>query len=160
MKKYAILVMATAFMFNVALIGQEVNKPNRQEKGKQEMGAKQHKMLTPQMRADKMAKELELTESETAKVKSLIEKQDAQRIKQMDEMEKIKNEFKAKVEKERKSQDVELEKVIGKEKFQKLVAKRAEMMDKRKEGMKRMGQRNDDGKERGRKNRPSVGTQE
>ena len=79
-----------------------------------------------------MAKQLNLTDAEKAKVKALFESQDANRQKKQAEMKKTREEMKAKFEAERKSQDAELQKIIGAEKFQKFQATRAERFEKMK----------------------------
>lgn len=152
MRKLAMLVVATAFMFGITLNAQNQNGPNRQNCSRSEFKKNHNQMATPQMRADRLAKELELNETETAKVKALIEKQDAARIKDMDEMQKVRKEFRAKAEKQKNANEAELEKIIGKEKFEKMLAKRTEriemakqkkgMMNERREGKKGKNQMN------------------
>jgi len=137
MKKYVILVLASAFMFNVVVTAQEQMSPDRSKGHNREFRGEQRGPVTPQMRADRMAKELSLTDAEKVKVKALFEAQDAKRIKQQDEIQKAKEELRLKLEAERKTQDAELEKIIGTEKFQKLQALRAERQEKMKQRMER-----------------------
>ena len=142
MKKYALLVLASLFMFSVALTAQESGMPpdgrNMMNQKREIKMERNHSMLTPQMRADRMAEQLGLTETEKGKVKEFIEKQDANCIKMADEVYKMKQEFKAKFEAQKKTNDAELEKIIGKEKFQKLQALRTEKQEKMKEHMGKM----------------------
>ncbi len=141
MKKYALLVLASLFMFSVALNAQEASAPMGKKMmiQKREIKMERHQgIVTPQMRADKMAKELSLTDAEKAKVKELFEKEDANRIKMADEVYKVKQEFKAKFEAQKKTNEVELQKIIGTEKFQKLQTLRTVNMEKMKERMHKM----------------------
>ncbi|MDO9153945.1 MAG: hypothetical protein Q7U47_09615 [Paludibacter sp.] len=131
MKKYVRLVLAFAFMFSIVLTAQDQSgsegkkcqpkefKDAQCGRGK-EFGGGQRKIVTPQMRADRMTEELGLTNAETVKLKGFFEKQDAIRINRIDEFQKIKKDLKAKVENERKVADAELQKILGNEKFQKL----------------------------------------
>ncbi len=140
MKKYAMFLLASALTMSVTVFAQEQTAPPRQEKMRTEKRVEfrqKHKgIVTPQMRADKMAKELGLSDAEKAKVKTLIEKNDQLRIQRADEMQKMRKDFKAKIEKDRDAQKAELEKIIGKEKFDKLQAMRAEKAEKMKSMMK------------------------
>ncbi len=136
MKKYAFLVLASLFMFSVALSAQEQVRLDgmKMMTQKGEIRAQHHQgMITPQMRADKMAKELSLSDAEKAKVKGLIEKQDANRIKMADDVYKMKQELKAKFEAQRKTNESDLQTIIGKDKFQKLITLRTEKMQKMKQ---------------------------
>ena len=133
MKKYAGLVMISLFMFSVAVSAQEPTTPQGPREQKKEMRKGDRPMLTPEKRAQHMAKELGLTDAEKVKVQALFEKQDAKMKQHQAEMEKVREEQKAKFETERKAQDAELEKIIGKEKFQKHESIRAERQDKMKQ---------------------------
>ena len=128
MKKYAFMIFASLFIFNAAIIAQEMAAPaSPPMMMKKEMRIEHHHgIVTPLMRADKMAKTLGLTDAEKAKVKELFEKQDAARIKMADEVYKIKQEMKVKFENARKANEADLEKIIGKDKFEKLQALKTE----------------------------------
>jgi len=93
-------------------------------------------MMTPEKRAERMTKELGLTDAQKADVQSLFEKQDAKRHQQMEQVEKMREELKGKFEAQRKANDEALTDIIGQDKFQKLQAMRTERMDKVK-GMKK-----------------------
>jgi len=137
MKKYAMLVLASMFLFNVATTGQE-KTPTQQKKGDWKKSGQDDRLrVSPQMRADKMAKKLGLTDAEKSKVEALFVKQDANRDQHEAEIKKVRDERMARFENERKAQDTELEKIIGNEKFQKLENERSERkakMTERREG--------------------------
>ncbi len=159
MKKYALLVLASLFMFSVALSAQENGKQDGKKMmiQKREIRVEHHQgLVTPQMRADKMAKELGLSDAEKAKLKELIEKQDANRIKMADEVYKMKQEFKAKFEAQKKTNEADLEKVIGKEKFQKLQTMRTEKMEKMKQRMHKMHNDSNEPSEHGQQGRMKM----
>lgn len=132
MKKNVYLVMCMMFIMTFTLSAQRprMNKARTPQNCERRMDNRKSSMVTPQMRADRMATELGLTDAERLKVKALFEKEDANRVKRMDEMQAAKKEMKAKFDNDRKSNDAELEKIIGKEKFQKLTDKREEMKSK------------------------------
>lgn len=132
MKKNVYLVMCVMFVLTFTLSAQQprMDKARTPQNSERRVGNRQGGMITPQMRADKMATELGLTDAEKLKVKVLFEKEDANRVKRMDETQATKKEMRAKFDNDRKSNDAELEKIIGKEKFQQLVNKRAEMKSK------------------------------
>ena len=131
MKKNVCLVMCMMFIMTFTLSAQQprMNKAKTPQNCERRIdNRKGH--LTPQMRADRMATELGLTDAEKLKVKLLFEKEDANRVKRMDENQGMRNEVRAKADGDRKSKDAELEKIIGKEKFQKMTEKREEMKSK------------------------------
>lgn len=130
MKKYVMLAIAIALVCNTFVSAQEKQEPPKREQNKKEMRENKRPMPTAQQRTDRMAKELGLTEVEKAKVLVLMEKQDAKFKKHEAEMQKMREEQIAKFEIERKAQDAELEKIIGKEKFQQFEKARAEHMEK------------------------------
>lgn len=140
MKKYATLVLAAALTISMAAVAQEQTPPPARKGERKEIKLIEKFQVSPEKRAERMAKELGLTDAEKAKVQALFVKQDAVRSQDKAEMEKLKKEHLAKFEKERKAQDAELEKIIGKDKFQKLEKERAEMkakMMERHEGMQK-----------------------
>lgn len=143
MKKNVYLVMCMMLVLTFTLSAQQprMNKARTPQNSERKMDRRHGGMVTPQMRADKMATLLELSNAEKLKLKELFEKEDANKVKRMDEIQKMKKEMKAKVANEMKAQDAELEKIIGKEKFQKLVEKRAEMKKRAENSEKSPGQR-------------------
>jgi periplasmic protein CpxP/Spy len=132
MKKYGMLVMALAFMFALSATAQDQMPPKGERGPKKEFRRGDKPRPTAEMRVDRMAKQLSLTNAEKAKVKALFESQDAKHEKKQAEMKKMREEMKVKFEAERKAQDDELQKIIGAEKFQKLQATRAERFEKMK----------------------------
>jgi Spy/CpxP family protein refolding chaperone len=133
MKKYGMLALAIIFMFSVSVMAQDP-APHQEHHGeKKELKRGEKLMISPEKRAEKMTKGLELTNAQKAQVQALFEKQDAKRHQEMEKAEKMRAEMKAKFENERKMNDEELTKIIGQEKFQKLQAKRAERLEKMKE---------------------------
>lgn len=137
MKKKAMLALATVFMMSLSVMAQDPNQnptPEKSmDKGKHEMKRDHKQMITPEKRAEKLAKDLELTADQKAKVQSLFEKQDAKRKEQMVKEESTKKEMRAKFESERKANDEELTKILGPEKFQKLQSMRADQLQKMKD---------------------------
>jgi len=148
MKKYAMLALATAIMFSVTVLSQNQTPPPPGRKGeKKEFKQGERPQVTPEKRAERMAKELGLSDAEKVKVQALFEKQDAKRDQHQAAVKKVRDEQKAQFETERKVQDAELETIIGKEKFQQLEKKRTEIqsrMKERREGNQRpqFGKRN------------------
>ena len=134
MKKYAMLVLAGTFLFNVATIAQNQTPPQGRKGEKKEFKHAEKMQLSPEKRAERMAVKLGLTDAEKAKVQALFVKQDIKRDQHQAEIKKLRDEHIAKFENERKSQDAELEKIIGKDKFQKLenerVERKAEMAER------------------------------
>jgi hypothetical protein len=138
MKKYVMLAVATVFMCNMIVNGQDQQKAPKKEKNKKEFKENERPLPSAQQRTDRMAKELSLTDEEKAKVQALFEKRDARVKNHEAEIQKMREEQKEKFEAERKDQDAELEKIIGKEKFQQLEKTRTarlEKMNQKKEKM-------------------------
>jgi len=140
MKKYALLALATVFMFSTTLIAQNQTQPNHEKGGKKEFKKEERKVISPEKKAEFMAKQLVLSDAEKVKVQALFEKQAAKQKVQMEEMKKLREERKAKLEAEKTAQDADLINIIGNEKFQKLQAMQIEHLKKmnRPEKMKDM----------------------
>lgn len=124
------LVIAAIFMFSMAAMAQDQTPPQGQNGAKKEFNQHARSLPTPQIRAERLAKQLSLTDDQKAKVQALFEKQDAERVKNQAEVKKTREEMKAQLEADRKAQDEELAKIIGTEKFQKYQAERAERTQK------------------------------
>ncbi|NDP19453.1 MAG: hypothetical protein GZ091_00010 [Paludibacter sp.] len=122
MKKYAMVALAAFFMLSTVLTAQNQAQPNHERVGKKEFKHEEKKMVSPEKKAEFMAKQLELSDVDKAKVQSLFEKQEAKHKVQMEEMKKMREEQKAKFETDRKVMETDLIKIIGNEKFQKLQA--------------------------------------
>lgn len=131
MKKNVMLVMATAFMFSVATFAQNQTPQQGKKSEKKEFKQGDKSLLSPEMKADKMAKDLGLTDAQKLKVQALFEKQNVKRTQHQAEVKKIREDQKAKLDADRKSMDEELLNIIGKEKFQQLESKRTELKAKR-----------------------------
>jgi hypothetical protein len=99
--------------------------------------------LTAEKKAERMAKELKLTEDEQKKVQEVFEKHEESRVKHQAEIEKQKEKFRLMFEAERKAHYAELENIIGKEKFEQLKAKRTEQMQKLKKHKRSMHKHQD-----------------
>ena len=138
------LALAAMIMFSMALVAQD-QAPSHERKGdRKDFNKGEKHMMTPEQRADKLAKALDLTDSQKAGAISFFEKQDALRHQQREEIEKIRKEMKAKFEVQRKSNDEELSKIIGQEKFHKFELMRAERIGEMKGKMKdRMREKRD-----------------
>lgn len=118
MKKILLLAVATVFMLSVSA----------------QNGPKGPAMkLTPKERAEKVTKQLELTKDQTAQLESFYAKQDKRREEAMAKEDKAREGMKEKFAAQRKADDAELEKILGKEKFQKYADQREQMMKKRME---------------------------
>lgn len=130
MKKYGMLAIAAIFMFSMAIMAQDQTPPQGGNGAKREFNQNARPQVTPQVRAERLAKQLSLTDDQKAKIQALFEKQDANRAKAQTEVKKTREEMKAQFDADRKAQDEELAKIIGPEKFQKYQAARAERMQK------------------------------
>lgn len=123
MKKYFLMAFALMLTFSLSMSAQ-----NRQ--GRQRMNNDNHRQemrMTAQDRAEWMAKELDLNDAQKAEVLALFEKQDVKRSEQMSKMREQRDrstvnrdEMRSLREKEMKANQAELEKIIGKEKMEKL----------------------------------------
>ena len=125
MKKYLFLVTALLITMSMSLSAQNNNRQNGNNRRSTQMVR-----LTPQERVDLMAKELDLTAEQKAKVLALFEKQDKERLEQIEKQREQRNtgvqnsearreEMRASRLKEVEKQNADLEKIIGKEKVAK-----------------------------------------
>ncbi len=133
MKKYGMLVFTMALVCNFTVSAQDSIPPQVQKGHRKEFRQGEKPMISAEKRAEKMAKELDLSTAQKLKVQALFEKQDSKRKEQIEKGEKIKAEMKSKFEIERKANDEEMTKIIGPEKFKKLQDLRTEKMGKMKE---------------------------
>lgn len=83
---------------------------------------------TPKERAAALAKQVELTEEQTAQVEELFTKQDKARQEMMNQAQGDPQSMREKFMEQRKADDAALEKIIGKEKFQKYAEQRQQRM--------------------------------
>ena len=141
MKRVAFMTMVAIFAMSFSLMAQQHNQRQRQAPGEMRWSAKE--------RAENLAKQLELTDSQKTEVIALFEKQDAERAAQFKEQkEKVgqdrdarRTEMQALREKAVAENDAALEKIIGKEKMEQWKTVRAERMQKMRE-TNRQGRRN------------------
>jgi len=160
MKRYVMLVLASSFVFALAVSAQD-QTPTQPQEGKRP-GFEQNQMhpqprkglkkdfkqaekpkLTAQKRAGYLAVDLELTDVQRAKVQALFEKQDNARESRLADIKKMHEQEIAKVEAERKANDAEMEKILGAEKFKQfktIQTERHQKLEGMKEGM--MARRN------------------
>lgn len=145
MKKYLVIALTAIFLVNLSVLAQNVKpfqKKDNEKRPPREM------QTTPKDRAEKMAKQLSLTVEQTAKVQALFEKQNAKRAEQremnqkkLEEMKQTLNnkreEMNAQREAEKKVQEAELEKIIGKEKMSQWNAIRQERQALMQQNMQR-----------------------
>ena len=128
MKKYLFLVATLLLTVSMSVSAQrnQRNTGNRADNGRSE----QIKKMTPKERADLMAKELDLTAEQTTQVQAMCEKQDAERLEQVNAQrsergtgtqnrDARREEFREMREKEMQAQHEDLVKIIGKEKADK-----------------------------------------
>ena len=126
MKRCAMVALATMLVFSSAITAQ--NKATKRiVKGEmKELVKNENTTINSDKRAEKMATELGLTDSQKADLKALFEKQDAKRVQEMENIKKLREEMKAKAEGERKANDLALAKILGQEKFHKFELLQAE----------------------------------
>ena len=132
MKKYVKLALASVFFFSMSVMAQD-QIPTPANNGTQN-GMRQgpRQQASAQLRAERMAKDLSLTDAEKAKVQEVYEKNDVLFTKFRSEVSRESPGFREKFKALRDAQDAELEKMIGKEKFQtwqKLQAERRQKMN-------------------------------
>lgn len=154
MKKTISLAMIAFFLMSFTILAQN-NQGNRTGRRAQAV-----QRWTAKDRAENMAKQLNLDDAQKAKVEALLEKQDAKRAEQM----KLHREQRNQVMQDRdsrreamrklreeavKENDIELEKIIGKEKMQ-------QWKDYRGEFQKRMRDNNRSGRRTPRRNAPNT----
>lgn len=137
MKKYGMLVLASVFMFSLAVSAQDQPTPPPAKAGhRKEFKQPERPKLSAQKLAGYLAVDLELTDAQRAKVQALFEKQDKVREERMTEMKKMHEQEMAKVKAEREANEAEMEKILGTEKFQQFKAIQAERQHKMMEKMK------------------------
>lgn len=108
MKKYAILLFCALFMVALSASAQDQTPP------------KKAKGPSIEVRVEKMATDLGLTDAEKVSVKALLEKQAAEKKKFNAENDKEGTEYKAKLKELQKAQNAEMKALLGDEKYKKL----------------------------------------
>jgi hypothetical protein len=136
MKKNLILMVGALFLISVASQAQNQKNVSDKEGTKKEMRQNAPQRMSAENRAEYWAKELNLTNEEKGKITELFKKQDETRMQQRSDMQKSREERQAFMESQRKANDAEMEKIIGKEKFQKYDSIRSERMQKMRDRMR------------------------
>ncbi len=136
MSKYVTFVITAILILGMALSVQAQVRQERQRPERKEMKQPEKKVVTPEKRAEFMAKQLELTAPEQAKLKTYFEKQDAKTKQRHEEMKKMREEQLAKMKAERIANQAELIKIIGNEKFQQMQSQRIARLEKENKMMK------------------------
>jgi Spy/CpxP family protein refolding chaperone len=120
MKKYSTLVLASVFILSVPAMAQDQTPATGKNNAPTEIPQQgPRKQLTAVQRAENMAKELNLTDAEKAKVQEVYEKNDVIFTKFRAEVNRDSPDYREKFKALRDAQDADLLKVIGKEKFDK-----------------------------------------
>jgi hypothetical protein len=135
MKHNVTLVMLVILMLGITFSAQAQYRNQRPGQGR-EFRQQERKQVSPEKRAEMMAKHLELSAEEKAKVQALFEEQDMKRKQRMEEMKQKREELKAKLETERNANQAELISIIGNEKFQQMQSKRIQHLEKELRKMK------------------------
>lgn len=123
MKKYLLLALTAVFMFSIQIFAQnQINNKGSNTRGKMHEHNDRHKFMSPQNRAERMAKVLNLTTEETQKVQVLFEKEESKRREMNTSREQIqqgnnKGDLREQMERERSEYDAQLEQIIGKDKM-------------------------------------------
>ena len=142
MKKNRILILAFGFIFCLSVSAQNPMPGNGEPKGqKPEMRqGGERQQMTPQMRAERMAKQLGLTDDEKTKVQALYEKLNADREKfRKDNASLDREQMRAKFDEMRKNEDAEMAKILSPESLKKYQDFRKEQMEKMKQRMESGG---------------------
>ncbi len=124
MKKFLLLALAAIFTFSIT-----AQNPQRPREGNNE----QRRQFTPEMRAERLAEQLELTAEQKAQVTELYKKS-AEKRENNRNSDLSPEDRRAQFDADRKAEDVELEKIIGKEKMEKHLKQRAEREQRMREG--------------------------
>ena len=132
----AMLFSASTLLLNA----QPPRQHNGNGQGQGQGPGQNREMLTPETRADRMAKHLELTDAQKAKVLELFKQEDVKMKAMREEVkalreknEKMSDAQREKFAAQRKAHEAELEKIVGQEKYAKLKVEREGQMQKMKE---------------------------
>ncbi len=125
MKKIVLYLFATLITMNLTLVAQ--NQERQRQGG-------DRPQVDPKSRAEKLAKDLELSDEQKLKVTALYEEQQKTMAEVRDKFKDDQEGRRKEMQTLRKKWDQDLEVIIGKEKFEKMKAMQAEMMKKRSEG--------------------------
>lgn len=142
MRKFLVIACVAMMSASVVVSAQSPRGPELKGGEQKEMRQGKQERMNPEKRAELMAKQLELTAAEQLKLKLLFEKQQANAVKHREEMKKQREEHRAKMESVRKSNQADLIKIIGQEKFNELQSKRIARLERENLRLK-MRQNND-----------------
>jgi len=131
MKKIAFL-----FFVSILALGITVSAQNQREGGKRGGNMETRQAPNASDRAERLAKDLSLTDDQKAKVTELYQKQEDDMKKFRSDNNREDPDFREKMKQFRDSQDSELKAIIGDEKFQQLQTIREERMQKMREARK------------------------
>lgn len=140
MKKYYLIVCAVMFTFSLSMSAQ--NRQGKQGNGNRD---RQTMQMTAKDRVEAMSKVIELTDAQKTEIEELYKKQDAKRAEDIAKMresrdklsgdrDKMREEMRTMRDAEMKKNQEELEKIIGKEKSEKLDAIRKTRMSNNRQG--------------------------
>lgn len=140
MKKYYLIVCAVMFTFSLSMSAQ--NRQGKQGNGNRD---RQTMQMTAKDRVEAISKVIELTDAQKTEIEELYKKQDAKRAEDMAKMkenrdklsgdrDKMREEMRTMRDAEMKKNQEELEKIIGKEKSEKLDAIRKTRMSNNRQG--------------------------
>ncbi|MDP4238994.1 MAG: Spy/CpxP family protein refolding chaperone [Bacteroidota bacterium] len=117
MKKLVMLAVATVFMCSASVMAQSsvINKVKETKVVKQ---TETTVVVSAKARAEKMAKDLKLTDAQKTQVTSLFTKQDASVAKLKAESKVGSADYKTKLAAIQKSGDEQIQNIVGKDKFQ------------------------------------------
>lgn len=148
MKKYLFLVATLLLTLSMSASAQNNNRRNDNNRRTDRI-----MNMSSKERADLMAKELDLTAKQTAQVQTLFEKQDAERLMQVEEhrsgrgtgssnRDARREEMRALRLKEVEQHNAELEKIIGKDNLEKWNKLRQDIRDSNRAGRRNPANRN------------------
>ena len=130
MRKSLLIVLFTISVGIVVTFAHGRHHGNKMDKDRTEMRG-EHKRFTAEERADRMAKELNLTDKERSEVAAMYKKQDEEFEKRREERQKQAEANRAERAVVCQAQDAELKMIIGEENFKKYEEIRSERMKKK-----------------------------
>lgn len=130
MKKYALLIVFSVFMYGTgSLVAQNEVRKSRGN----EMSSGDRKLMSPEVKADELARSLDLSDDVKVKVKDLFVVQ-AQKSKDFRaSVNRDSPDFQEKMKEFRKNEMDELKAVIGNDKFQQYMKARKNKMSQKKQ---------------------------
>jgi len=135
MKKVALMALAAIFTVSFSMMAQQ-----KTEKQGQKQRAPEEMQWNAKDRAARMAKQLELTEEQKAKVEALFEKQDVKHKELMEKYQGKREEMMKARDKAIEENNAELESIIGKEKMEQMKKMRDQNQQKMRNANRRAKQ--------------------